>query len=257
MRLVITDLDGTLLDHDTYSFAEAQPALDLLRRLRVPVIFTSSKTRAEILMWRDLMGNRHPFISENGGAVFYPQGYFPQAPEADIFGDPYPELVRALGEASIESGCRVTGFAQMTVENVARECGMTLAMARLARQREFDEPFLVHDQERLDALLAAIASRGKRHTRGGRFHHITGKHDKAAAVRKLAERFRAITPDVETIGLGDGLNDAQFLNAVDIPVLVRSASTEKLKAAVPRGTVTRECGPGGWRDAILELFPQP
>jgi len=257
MRLVITDLDGTLLDHGTYSFAEAQPALDLLARLGVPVILTSSKTRAEIQMWRELMGNRHPFISENGGAVFYPAGYFPEGPEADIFGDPYPDLVRALREASEESECRVTGFAQMSVENVARECDMPLAIARLARQREFDEPFLVHDPARLDALLAAIASRGKRHTRGGRFHHITGKHDKAAAVRKLAERFRSLDPDVETIGLGDGLNDAEFLNAVDIPILVRSASTEKLKAAVPRGTITREHGPGGWREAILELFAQP
>jgi len=256
MRLVITDLDGTLLDHDTYSFAEAQPALDLLSRLGVPVIFASSKTRAEILMWRQLMDNRHPFISENGGAVFYPPGYFPDGPEADIFGDPYPDLLRALEEASEESGCPATGFARMSVQDVARECGMTPAMARLARQREFDEPFLAHDQDRLDALLSAIASRGKRYTRGGRFYHITGNHDKAAAVRKLAERFRAITPDVVTIGLGDGLNDAQFLNAVDIPILIRSASTEKLKAAVPRGSVTRETGPRGWREAILELFVQ-
>lgn len=160
MRLVITDLDGTLLDHDTYSFAGAQPALDLLRRLRAPVIFTSSKTRAEILMWRELMDNRHPFISENGGAVYYPADYFPCSPEADVFGDPYAELVQALEEASAESACRVTGFARMTVDEVARECSMAPALALLAKRREFDEPFLAHDEDKLDALLAAIAARG-------------------------------------------------------------------------------------------------
>lgn len=257
MRLVITDLDGTLLDHDTYSFAGAQPALDLLRRLRVPVIFTSSKTRAEILMWRELMDNHHPFISENGGAVYYPADYFPCSPEADVYGDSYAELVRALEEASAESACRVTGFARMTVDEVARECGMTPDVARLAKRREFDEPFLAHDEDKLDALLAAIAGRGKRHTRGGRFHHITGKHDKAAAARRLVERFREHSPEVVTIGLGDSLNDAPFLNAVDVPVLVRSDSTQELKAAVPRGSVTQERGSKGWGEAILGLFAPP
>jgi mannosyl-3-phosphoglycerate phosphatase len=29
--VVFTDLDGTLIDHDTYDFKEAKPALDQLR----------------------------------------------------------------------------------------------------------------------------------------------------------------------------------------------------------------------------------
>ena len=76
MDVVFTDLDGTLLDHSTYSFAEAQPALALLKSKNVPLIFCTSKTRSEVEYWRGLLGNNHPFIVENGGAAFVPENYF-------------------------------------------------------------------------------------------------------------------------------------------------------------------------------------
>ena len=50
--VIFTDLDGTLLDHDTYEWKEAEPALDLCKKLGVPVVFVSSKTRAEIEVLR-------------------------------------------------------------------------------------------------------------------------------------------------------------------------------------------------------------
>ena len=58
---------------------------------------------------------------------------------------------------------------------------------------------------------------------------------------------------MRTIGLGDGLNDACFLNVVAEPVLIRSPQTAELKARVPRGVVTDRPGPAGWNGAILAL----
>jgi len=71
--LIFTDLDGTLLDHDTYGWEEALPALDLCRRLGVPVILVSSKTRAEMDVLQNRLGLSAPFISENGGGIFFPK----------------------------------------------------------------------------------------------------------------------------------------------------------------------------------------
>ena len=67
--VVFSDLDGTLLDHYTYSFEDARPALGRLRAAGVPLVLCTSKTRAEIAPLRDALRNTHPFISENGGAV--------------------------------------------------------------------------------------------------------------------------------------------------------------------------------------------
>ena len=46
--LVFTDLDGSLLDHNTYSYLDARPQLYALERLGIPLIPATSKTRVEI-----------------------------------------------------------------------------------------------------------------------------------------------------------------------------------------------------------------
>lgn len=74
--IVFTDLDGTLLDRETYSFEQALPALEVIQQKGIPLILSSSKTRAEIEIYRRELGYDHPFISENGGAIFIPKNYF-------------------------------------------------------------------------------------------------------------------------------------------------------------------------------------
>ena len=56
--LVFTDLDGSLLDHHSYSYRDALPQLHVLDRADIPVIPASSKTRAEIARLRQAQPNR-------------------------------------------------------------------------------------------------------------------------------------------------------------------------------------------------------
>jgi len=262
--LIFTDLDGTLLDHDTYCWEAALAALDHLRRRSVPWVAVTSKTRAETELWRLRLGNDHPFIVENGGAAFVPAEYFPAGVpgarregsyEVLEWGTPYGDLVAALGSAARASRCEVRGFHEMPPEEVSELCGMPLPEALLAKQREYDEPFLVCDAGRAGALTAAIERQGRRWTRGGRFWHILGANDKAVAVEALCALFRRARPWLRTIGLGDGPNDAAFLNVVDVPVLIRSPRSAELQAAVPGGRLTDRRGPAGWNDAVLSLVP--
>jgi len=261
MRIVFTDLDGTLLDGDTYSFEAARPALARLRELGIPLVFASSKTRAEVQMWRERLENTHPFIVENGGAVFVPRGYLPfhlpGAGERDgyeviEFGDRYEDLVQALRAAAAESGAGVVGFHQLSAEEISARCGLPLEQARLARQREYDEPFEILDPSCTDCLIGAIRKRGKRCTRGGRFYHITGNNDKAAAVRLLAALYRGIHGQILTVGLGDGWNDLGLLEAVDMPVLISSPQAAEIHSALPRARLSTRAGAAGWNAALLE-----
>ena len=50
--IIFSDLDGTLLDHHTYSFENAQPALDLVKKNNIPLILVSSKTRMEMCLYQ-------------------------------------------------------------------------------------------------------------------------------------------------------------------------------------------------------------
>ena len=111
--IIFTDLDGTLLDRNTYSFEPALPALDLIKQKGIPLILTSSKTRAEMEFYKKQLEINHPFISENGGAVFIPKGYFsfpfPYNRESDEysvleFGTFYPKIVEVLNSIKKETG---------------------------------------------------------------------------------------------------------------------------------------------------------
>lgn len=265
MKAVFSDLDGTLLDHDTYDWAPARPALDRLKRTGTPCILVTSKTRAEVEFWRRTMANRDPFIVENGGAAFVPESYFPggvpgAASRGEYlaleWGTPYSTLVSALEMASLESGCRVVGFHHMTVEEVAVDTGMSLEQAALAKQREYDEPFRILDKDGASQLLGALERAGLRWTEGGRYFHVTGNNDKAVAVRAVADLFRRTAGGVMTIGLGDGLNDLPFLAEVDRAVIVRSRAAAVLAERLPGAMVTAHPGPRGWNEAVLGLVAE-
>ena len=87
--VIFTDLDGTLLDHHTYSYDAARPALERLRKSEIPLIMVSSKTRIEIEVLRTEIGNREPFIPENGGAIFIPDDYDLSVPDQAIGSQSY------------------------------------------------------------------------------------------------------------------------------------------------------------------------
>jgi mannosyl-3-phosphoglycerate phosphatase len=264
MLIVYTDLDGTLLDANDYSFAPAQRALHLLEEKGIPLVFCTSKTRAEVELWRERLGNHHPFIVENGGAVYVPQDYFPppfQAPACRDgyavieLGTRYSDLVDTLRQAAAETTCKVVGFHDLTTEEIAEVCDMPVAEAVLAKVREYDEPFRIIEGP-ADHLLSAIVRRKRRWLRGGRFYHIVGANDKVHFVNLLTHFYERAFGAIDTIGLGDGLNDSAFLNAVDTPILLRSPDTDRLRAAVPRGRVIERSGPAGWNEAILSVLAE-
>jgi mannosyl-3-phosphoglycerate phosphatase len=262
MKVIYSDLDGTLLHSQTYSFTAARPALLALREQGAALVLCTSKTRAEVEMWRGRLDTQHPFIVENGGAIYIPHGYFPFPVDQTIerdgydlieFGDPYPELVWVLREAARESACDVLGFHDMTVADISQRTSLPADQAELAKQREYDEPFEILGSA-THTLLAAIEHRGKHWTRGDRFYHVTGANNKGVAVEYLTRLYRRAFGSVHTIGVGDGHNDAKFLMTVDTPVVIRSRFAVALKLAVPQSRVTASPGPHGWNEAILPLL---
>jgi mannosyl-3-phosphoglycerate phosphatase len=266
--VVFTDLDGTLLDHETYTFRPAQEALEELRRRGIPLVVCSSKTRAEIEPIQRDLRIAHPFICENGGAVFIPKGYLPRIPKGSIargaydvleIGAGYGQLTDILHRVCGEQGIQVVGFNDMTPEEVAEECGLSLAEARRAKAREYDEAFriLTPGREARTRLIRALQTAGLRCTRGGRYYHVTGRYHKGGAVRKLKGLYRQVWGSVPTIGLGDSPNDLPLLRAVDIPVVVRNPvaeAAERLARKIPSARVSVAFGPRGWNEVILDLI---
>ena len=268
--VLFTDLDGTLLDHKTFRWTAARQALEALRKLEIPLIIVTSKTRAEVSPLQKSLRLRAPFIVENGGAVYIPAGYFPFQPEAVegvernwlrvAHGTPRRLLVIALAKAERQSGVRATGFGQMSLDQIVRCSGLGKAQARLALQREFDEPFIISTEEprAWRRLRAAILRQGLRTTRGSRFFHILGRNNKGAAVRRVSAWFRRLYGrKLRSVALGDSPNDIPMLRTVDIPILVALPNGRydaETLAAVPHARRAGGIGPKGWNHAVLELL---
>ncbi|MEW6379662.1 MAG: mannosyl-3-phosphoglycerate phosphatase [bacterium] len=267
--VIITDLDGTLLDHHTYSFEEARPALELIRQRGIPLIMCSSKTRAEIEKIRKKLNNADPFISENGGGVFVPGNYFSFPFSFDRekhgysvieLGTRYEKLIEALKRIQETTGLPLKGFSTMNTGEVAGLCGLSVEDAFLARQREYDEPFLVDGgtgsgfQEAENTISEAVRKEGLFLTRGGRFYHLTGPSDKGRAVRILLELFQRQKGNIFSIALGDSRNDAPMLKEADVAVLIQKedGSCEEIEGL--SGFQSDAPGPRGWNRAILRIL---
>lgn len=265
--IIYTDLDGTLLDHETYSFAVALPALMAAQARGIPIVFCSSKTRAEIEPLRAQLQVRAPFIVENGGALIVPAGYFPfitttgpaRGDPIIALGTPYRTLLEKLKQLRAAFPEQLIGFSGMTAEEVAQDSGLSLAEAQRAKQREFDEPFRIvnADAETINQLTDAIRQLGLFCSRGGRYYHLHGHNDKGAAVRILNRLFQQAGEEIFTVALGDSLNDLPMLASVDHPVLVKKPDGRHNKLVVkllPQVHLADGIGPHGWREAVTGLL---
>lgn len=268
--LIFSDLDGSLLDAHTYSHAEASEALAAIEQRGATLILVSSKTRAEMEPLRRRLGNHHPFIVENGGAVYIPDGTFSFPLEHTLprgayevlqLGTPYAHLRAAFKEIRQELGGGLRGFGDLTLEEVIQLTGMPATEAELAMQREYDEPFVV-DQEGIAwaELQAAADQRGLRCTRGGRFYHLMGVNDKGSATRKLIEWYHREGgregSKLVTVGLGDSLNDLPMLEVVDYPIVVQKPDGSYDPEIRLSGLIRADgVGPVGWNRSVIDLLP--
>jgi len=265
--VIFSDLDGTLLDSFTYSWDAARSALKLAQDMAIPLVLCSSKTRVELEVIRKELQIQDPFISENGGGIYVPEGSFHFEFQYDVkvgpnklieLGTPYIRLRDALRTISKQTGVVLKGFGDLSISEVAAETGLTKDEAQLAKQREYDEPFMMEGgEEQKEKVLELIEKMGLHCVRGGRYYHLMGNQDKGKAVMLLTRIYRQKSQKVLTIGLGDGQNDLPMLEVVDHPILVRKHDgTYEETANLKRVIKTEGKGPQGWNEALLKLLSE-
>jgi mannosyl-3-phosphoglycerate phosphatase len=272
---IFTDLDGTLIRHEDYSFAPVKSLLRKLQFKHIPVVLASSKTRAEIEHYRREMKLADPFIVENGGAIVIPNNYFEtrylRRHQAHVrsyadsscveLGRPYAELVQALNEIQAETQVPLIGFHEMDLDQIIQHTGLDRRQARLAAQREYDEPFLIPGDPTpgtVRKVRQQATRQGFRVVKGGRFYHLTGKSNKGRAVRILIQLYRMAHQIQVFIGLGDSENDLSLLQNVTVPILM-AKSDGTFDATILRrmpGVKRALAGPAGWLQIVSALLRQ-
>lgn len=249
--IIFTDLDGTLLDHTTYSFGSALPMLNYIKTNNIPLIIVTSKTKDEVLRIQGLLDLKAPFIIENGAGIFIP------------FEDSYKEIALGFEYEYIRScflkyakSVQIHGFFDMSDEEVAKHTNLSVVNAADAKKRTFTEPFILKDENRLSELKRMANEDGLDIVTGGRFHHlITQGQDKSTAIKHFIKYYEKNGEEaLKTIALGDSANDLSMLQSVDTPILIPHPDgsymscdiTDLIKAPYP--------GPAGWNAALKRYF---
>lgn len=276
--LVFTDLDGTLLDHDTYEFAAALPTLKLLQSLNIPLIPTTSKTVAEILQINQRLNNQHPFIAENGCIIGMPEAYFSDAgpaTAASVFtaefqpytlltlAPLYADVVGILQSLRDDHGFRFQGFNDMTACEIAKLTQLPLPKAELAKQRLCSEPLLwLGDESGLAAFKRLLQQHQLQLVKGGRFWHVFGLTNKGLAMQQLIDIYHRHELTRRTvIALGDSPNDIDMLDKAEIAIVIKHKDGTQLDYGVNehangRLLVSGKPGPAGWNTALSAVLAQ-
>jgi mannosyl-3-phosphoglycerate phosphatase len=228
--IVFSDVDGVLRAPNTPAFTTAAAALRQLAFDDTALVLCSGRTRAELEFVQQKLDITHPFICENGGALMIPHGYFgfelPNSHnvagcQAVEFGRAYTDVVDILHRTAARLRIEILGFSGMSIEEVAKEWQLPLLQARLAKLREYEEPFRLIDPDPAarSRLFKALGAAGLHCRTGGRFERVGAHLDSAAAVNLLNSLYRRGRSDLITLGITRTTPDDSLFKLVDYAIM--------------------------------------
>ena len=210
-----------------------------LEHAAIPIVWTTSRSRAQMDEPLRKLGHRHPFIAENGCGAYIPEGYYNLKAEKTVrFGRftciPIAEVQPAASEAlealSEESRVPVVPLRSLSPRELAQNLNLPEREAELARQRDFDEPFFFAGASDEDiARFRAEANQRKMvlHQRGVLWSASLGG-SVAQATRELSKLYQRIWR----------------FRPSSVAIATSEESKELFPAADRRITLTRQ---GRWR----------
>ena len=251
---VVTDVDGTLMDH-SYDLTPAKETISNLQKLSIPVILCTSKTASEVKVIRKELNLKDPYIVENGAAIY---GESLENVNGEIIlGEKYAVLEEILNSISKDICYKLIPLNNLTDNEATELTGLKGKSLTLMRDRHWSMPFL-NPPDYLEDKVNICCERFKvKVFKGNRMSHLLSiNSDKGKAINKLKSLSNNI--NVKVIGLGDSPNDLPLLINSDYKVVIPSGDgpnlnlIEKLKdhefilAAEPHGF--------GWKNEMNKLI---
>ncbi len=264
MLIIFTDLDGTLLDPEDYSYEPALPMLEKLKQEKIPVIPVTSKTRAEVEDLLQELGMIDPFVVENGSGIFLPA----TDPRFQVntkekwgnyillrLGMSYGEAREGLKAVAKDLSLHLQGFGDLSDAQLHQLTGLSSEAIKRAKAREFTEPFVTPFEVSSQRIEEAVKNQGFKVVVGDRFSHLIGPEaGKGLAVKELELLYQKTVSNekIITVGLGNSPNDIAMLENVDHPFIIPGRKGPH-PGLLGRGwTVASHPGPTGWYSVISE-----
>ncbi len=197
----------------------------------VPAVWLTSRSRLQFDEPRRKHGHSHPFIAEEGCAVYLPEDYFHLRPESAgsraqkaatlrlgrftciPVAEALPAAVQALETLSEDTEVPVVTLRSLSPRELAQNTGLPPREAELARQRDFDEVFFFAgvSEGEIERFLAAGRNRNLQFRQHGVLWSVAIGASVQRCIRELSKlydralRYHAHIVGIATPGLAPGL----------------------------------------------------
>jgi len=188
----------------------------------IPAVWLTSRSRLQFDDARRKHGHTHPFIAEDGCAIYLPEDYFHLRPASDAsrtkksatlrlgrftcipVAETLPAAADALQTLSQDTGVPVVTLHSLSPRELVQNTGLPQKEAELARQRDFDEIFFFAgaSNEEVERFLAE----GRNHNLRFRQHGVLWSAAIGPSVQRciheLAKLYdRALRYHAHTLGI--------------------------------------------------------
>lgn len=255
--LFFSDLDGTILDHDSYSYDLSMEGINLLRKNSVPLIPVSSKTYYEMTAVMTELGLDYPFAFENGSGMAFPGSGHKH--KVEIIGPGVEQLQDFLPELERISGRQFISILSLEVDEIVRLTGLNHELSGLAKKRLSSLPFLVKGEHlftdsEIQTINGKLRIKNLHVTKGGRFNHLAPMPSgKDYAVKKIVEFYRdKYNDEIITGAAGDSMNDLPMLECVDHPYVIRKHDGRFI--VFTGAKIMEKNGPAGFSLAVKDFL---
>jgi D-glycerate 3-kinase len=188
----------------------------------IPAVWLTSRSRLQFDEPRRKHAHTHPFIAEDGCAVYLPEGYFHLRPESAApkpqkastmrlgrftcipIAEALPAAAEALETLSENLGVPVVTLRSLSPRELVQNTGLPQREAELARQRDFDEVFFFagSSNEDIDRFLSEGRQRQLLFRQHGVLWSIAIGASVQRCVRELSKLYdRALRSHAHVVGV--------------------------------------------------------
>ena len=266
--LIFTDIDGTLINNDTFFEGKNIEIAETLHEHNHILIYNSSKTFDEIVNMQKKFNTSFPFICETGGGIYYKnlltqasdelrEGYSIMYESKKI--ETFKKIIKEEVQKNFKNDLDM--FDDLCLDEKSRLSGLKGNDLHLASKRDFS--ILINwksDDGRYSKFKSVLHGHGLKLIKGGRFSHICASHDKGQAVKFFLNQIKSsgMYNKIITIGIGDSTNDLEMLSNVDYACVVKSENNNDLmeKIDISKVLLSTNHAPEGWAECIHNIFTQ-
>ena len=254
--VVFTDLDGTLLDRDTFKFDTIKDYIISLLNRGIIIIPNSSKTEKEIEKFNKELGVEIPFISENGSSIHGLNLINVNFPSRIILSREKEQLLKIfIDKVPEQLRNKCIQISKLSRNQQEKIFGQKDDKLRDALNRKYTLPFLFKgDKNEKNKLLKILNSSTLTFQEGGRVLNLCDNINKVKSMSKVIKILKKTENEIKSIAVGDNYNDLNMLKNCDIPCLVFNDKFKLDQININNLIFSNNPSPEGWADVIKKAL---